>query len=103
MLTHHRTAAERRESDVTRLPRAGMAVAGPDGVLAEVDAAALCRRVPKKKRSARGRIHLMPVVHFQHLDVEVGAQRFCGLPYKPGEQVDPDAHVTGFDNDRMPR
>ena len=103
VLADHRAAAQRREADVAALARAGMAVADPDRMVGEVDAAAFRRRLAEQQRRARRRVDLVAVVHLEDLDVEIGVERLRRLAHQGGEQIDAEAHIAGLDDDRMAR
>ena len=89
-------AAQRREADVARFARAGVAVAPALALLLEVDLAALCGGLAEQQRGAGGRIDLLVVMHLDDLDVELVAERRRDLSCHHREQIDAEAHVAGL-------
>src|SRR6516225_4920564 len=100
VLANHGAAAECREADVGTPACTGMAVAAPDRVSAELDAASLGSGATEEKGGARGRVDLMLVVHFEDLDVEIGVERARRLAHQSGKQVDAEAHIAGLHDAR---
>ena len=93
MLAHHRAAAQGGKTDIAVLARAGMAVAAFHPMLVQRDLAAACRGLAQQQRGARGRIHLVAMVHFQHFDVVV-RQRPSRTFHQRTQQIDAQAHVA---------
>src|SRR3990170_3813325 len=76
VLSHHVAAAQRGKADIAFAPRPGLAVAGAHAPLFERNLASLGGGPAEHQRRARGRVALVPVVHFKDLDVELGSERF---------------------------
>ncbi len=102
MLADHRAAAQGGKADRARRARAGMAVADPDAVFGQLDAAARRGRLAEQQRGARRRVDLVAMVHLQDLDVEIGrVERARRLLHQHGEQVDAEAHIARLDDRRV--
>ena len=72
-------------------------------VSASETAAPFRRRLAEHQRGAGWRVDLVLVVHFEHLDVEVGVERCGDLARQCDQQVDAEAHVAGLDDRRVAR
>ena len=86
------------------LARAGVAVADAHVVAGKRDAAPGGGGLAEQQRRARRRVDLVPVVHFEDLDVEiVGVERARRLLHQHRQQIDAEAHIAGLDDRRVAR
>ncbi len=67
------------------------------------DVPALGRRLAQKQGGARGRIHLHAVMHFDNFDIKTRVERPCRLLHQRGQNIHPEAHIAGLDDDGVPR
>jgi len=86
-------AAKRCKADRAWLAFAGDALARIDGISVERHTRARSRGLAEAKRSAGRRIHLVPMMHLEDLDVERRAEAPRRLFNELGENRDTDAHV----------
>ena len=103
VVAHDASATQRRKADRSPRPLACVPVPAPDAVFRQRDVPALRRRLAQEQRGARGRIHLVLVMHFQNFDVEVRPKRPRGLLHERREQVHAEAHIAGLHNGGMAR
>ena len=94
-------AAQRREADVARNARAGVTVAGADRSLIEIDAAAVRGSLTEQIGGPRRRIDLLPVVHFENLDVEILVERLRHLLDQRRQQINAKAHIARLHHDGL--
>ncbi len=86
-------AAQSRETDRARLALAGNTVADIHAVAGEVASERGRCRLAEHQRRARRRVDLVPVMHFDDLDIVVVAEALRGNLDQLGEHRDADAHV----------
>ena len=103
VLADDAAAAQGGKADVAAPARAGVAVAHAHADVVELDAAALGGGLAEHQRRAGRGIDLVPVVHLEDLDVEVGVERFGDLAREGRQQVDAEAHVAGLDDGGVAR
>src|SRR5690606_12329228 len=91
-------AAQRGKADIALAAWAGMAVTDAHRMVCQRNRATRCRGLAKQQRGTRGSVHLVTVMHFQDLDVELGVQCRRRLAHKACEEIDAKAHIAGFDD-----
>ncbi len=101
MIADNGSSAQRRKADRARGAGTRMPVAGPQRQIFEVPAATLrCGLAQQESRAGR-RIDLHAMMHFGDFNIELGAERAGGLFDESGEEIDPEAHIAGTDDDGM--
>src|SRR3546814_9499397 len=90
MVARDGAAAQAREADLAMAARAGDAITAALGASGEVDAAPLGGRLAEQQRGAARRVDLVPVVHFENLDIPFGVEPRRRLAHQMREQGDPE-------------
>src|SRR5713226_1435842 len=103
MLADHCSSAQRSKADIAGAARAGHAVTAAHRMLRKIDAAALGSGAAKHQRSARRRIDLLIMMHFDDLDVVIVVERLSHALYQRRKQIDAETHIAGFDDSRAVR
>ena len=80
-----------------------MAIPAADRMRFHLDGSAGRRRLAQEQGCSGGCVDLVPVVHFDNLDVEILPQCSSGFPHKGGQQIDPQTHIARFDDPGMAR
>ena len=98
VLAHHIAAAQGREADIARAPRAGVALAAPLRDRVQIGAAPRRRRPPEADGRARGRIHLVLVVDLEDFDVVFLAEQARHALDGREQRVHRHAHIGRIDD-----
>ncbi|KAI1692783.1 hypothetical protein DdX_21042 [Ditylenchus destructor] len=103
MITDHRAAAQRGESDRPFRTRAGESGAVGDADLAQRDRTPGRGCLAQHQRSARGRVHFLAVMHLSDLDIPVGAEPRRRLTHQSREQHDAERGIAGLEHRDLAR
>src|SRR5207253_1958443 len=96
MLADDAPPAQRREADGALRPGSRVTVARAHRMPAEIDAAAVRRRLAEQECGSRRRVDLVLVMHFENFNIEFIAERRRDLLDQRGEEIDAETHVAGL-------
>jgi len=95
VVAHKVAAADRGKADRLLGTRPGMAVAGKDGVLLQIDAESPSDRLAHGQRSTRRRVDLVAMVRLENLHIVGAVEKPCRGFEQLQAHIYPDAHVGG--------